>query len=105
MTVQTSASAADVPPATFSASAQPRMGRGPRRRIFRGSAALPDIPPTSSAVPQPGLIEFGWRERLGPFGFRRIRVWDVLIPAGAPLTISVTVLAGDGQSASISTTI
>ena len=82
------------------------MGRGPRRRIFRGSAALPDIPRDElRSVPQPGLIEFGWRERFGPFGFRRIRVWDVLIPAGAPLTISVTILAGDGQSASISTTV
>jgi hypothetical protein len=105
VTVTTSASAADVPPATFSASAHPRMGRGPRLRIYRGSAALPDIPPTSSAVAQPGVIGFGWRRLLGPFGIRRTRVWDVLVPAGAPLTVSVTITAGDGQSASLTTTV
>lgn len=105
VTVTTSASAADVPPATFSASAQPRMLRGPRLRIYRGSAALPDIPATSAAVAQPGLIGFGWRRLFGPIGFRRVRAWDVLIPAGAPLTIRVTITAGDGQSASLSITV
>ncbi|QTE30075.1 hypothetical protein [Pengzhenrongella sicca] len=105
VTVTTSASATDVPPATLSASARARTIRGPRVRIYRGSAALPDIPATSAAVAQPGLIGFGWRWLLRPFGVRRIRAWDVLIPAGAPLTITVTIIAGDGQSASISTTV
>jgi hypothetical protein len=105
VTVTTSASAADVPAARFSASAQPRMLLGPRLRLYRGSADLPDIPATSAVVAQPGVIGFGWRQIFGPFGFRRIRVWDVLVPAGAPLTVRVTITAGDGQSASISTTV
>ncbi len=105
VTVTTSASTSDVPPATLSATAQPRLIRGPRLRIYRGSAALPDIPATSAAVAQPGVIGFGWRLLRGPIVMRRIRAWDVLIPAGAPLTVRVTITAGDGQSASISTTV